>query len=39
MGNAEAEGGKEEGGICSFASPLQIQETFQSALPIVAGHN
>jgi hypothetical protein len=39
VGNTEAEGGKEEMGICLIALPLQIQETFQSALPRVAGHN
>jgi hypothetical protein len=39
VGNAEAERGKEEGGICLIVLPLQIQETFQSALPKVAGHN
>jgi hypothetical protein len=38
VGNAEAERGKEEGRVCSVALLLQIQETFQSALPRVAGH-
>jgi hypothetical protein len=33
------EGKKEGRGTYSVALPLQIQETFQSALPRVAGHN
>jgi hypothetical protein len=39
MGNAETVGGEEERGAYSVALPLQVQKTFQSTLPRMAGYN